>query len=203
MAEQIVRRDGTTVDVEVSAVPFIFNGLDGALVYMRDITERREYERNKDELEMQLRQKQKLESIGTLAGGVAHEINNPVNGIINYAQLIIDDAEAEHLKAYSEEIIHEGQRVAEIVKNLLSFARQEKQSHSPAQISDIINQTISLIRTVIRHDQITLEMNIPEGLPNIKCRSQQIQQVIMNLITNARDALNAKYNGFHEDKELF
>ena len=200
--ETILRRDGTTVDVEVSAVPFIFNGLDGALVYMRDITERREYERNKDELEMQLRQKQKLESIGTLAGGVAHEINNPVNGIINYAQLIIDDAEAEHLKLYSKEIIHEGQRVAEIVKNLLSFARQEKQSHSPAQISDIINQTISLIRTVIRHDQITLEMNIPEELPNIKCRSQQIQQVIMNLITNARDALNAKFSGFHEDKRI-
>ena len=200
--ETIIRRDGTTIDVEVSSVPFNFNGLDGSLVYMRDITERREYERNKDELEMQLRQRQKLESIGTLAGGVAHEINNPVNGIINYAQLIIDDADSDHLKVYSNEIIHEGKRVAEIVKNLLSFARQEKQSHSPAQISDIINQTISLIRTVIRHDQITLDMNIPEGLPSIKCRSQQIQQVIMNLITNARDALNAKYDGFHEDKRI-
>ncbi|HWQ57834.1 MAG TPA: PAS domain S-box protein [Clostridia bacterium] len=201
--ETIIRKDGTTVDVEVSAVPFNFGGMDGALVYMRDITERRELERSKTEMEMQLRQKQKLESIGTLAGGVAHEINNPINGIINYAQLILDNANAdERLKEYGNEIIHEGERVAEIVKNLLSFARHEKQSHSPAQVSDIINQTISLIRTVIRHDQITLEMNIPEGLPNVKCRSQQIQQVLMNLITNARDSLNAKYPGFHEDKKI-
>ncbi len=201
--EAIIRRDGTTVDVEVSAVPFNFNGSDGALVYMRDITERKEFEKHRIDMEMQLRQKQKLESIGTLAGGVAHEINNPINGIINYAELISDDPSvSDHIRTYSTGITHEGRRIAEIVKNLLSFARQEKQTHSPAQISDIINQTISLIRTVMRHDQIALEINVPEGLPNIKCRSQQIQQVLMNLITNARDALNQRYKGFDEDKKI-
>lgn len=136
-------------------------------------------------------------------GGVAHEINNPINGIINYAELISEDPSAdEHIRAYSAGIKQEGRRIAEIVKNLLSFARHEKQTHSPAQISDIINQTISLIRTVMRHDQIALEINVPEGLPNIKCRSQQIQQVLMNLITNARDALNQRYKNFDEDKKI-
>ena len=77
--------------------------------------------------ELQLRQKQKLESIGTLAGGVAHEINNPINGIINYAELIEDgNISPEQVKIFSQGIIHEGKRIAEIVKNLLSFARQEK-----------------------------------------------------------------------------
>ena len=62
--------------------------------------------------------------------------------------------------------------------------------------------TLSLTRTILRHDQIALEDNIPDGLPSINCRSQQIQQVLMNLITNARDALNAKYKDFDENKKI-
>jgi signal transduction histidine kinase len=92
--------------------------------------------------------------------------------------------------------------VATIVKNLLGFARQDKQSRSPARMCDIVEATLSLIRTVMRHDQITLAVDVPEDLPMIKCRSQQIQQVVMNLITNARDALNTRYPGFDEDKKI-
>ncbi len=199
--ETIQRLDGMQVDIELSAVPFRFNERNGSLIYLRDMTERKEFEKAKEDMEMQLRQKQKLESIGTLAGGVAHEINNPINGIINYAELIEDgNITQEQVKTFSQGIIHEGKRIAEIVKNLLSFARQEKQTHSPAQIKDIIEQSVSLMRVMLRHDQITLELDIPENLPSIKCRSQQIQQVIMNLLTNARDALNAKYPGYHADK---
>lgn len=197
----IQRLDGMQVDVELSAVPFRFNDRNGSLIYLRDMTERKEFEKAKEDMELQLRQKQKLESIGTLAGGVAHEINNPINGIINYAELIEDgNISPEQVKIFSQGIIHEGKRIAEIVKNLLSFARQEKQTHSPARIEDIIDQSVSLMRVMLRHDQITLELDIPQDLPSIKCRSQQIQQVIMNLITNARDALNAKYHGYHADK---
>lgn len=199
--ETIQRLDGMQVDIELSAVPFRFNERNGSLIYLRDMTERKEFEKTKEDMEMQLRQKQKLESIGTLAGGVAHEINNPINGIINYAELIENgNITTEQVKTFSQGIIHEGKRIAEIVKNLLSFARQEKQTHSPARIEDIIDQSVSLMRVMLRHDQITLELDIPEDLPSIKCRSQQIQQVIMNLLTNARDALNAKYPGYHADK---
>ncbi len=200
--EAIGRMDGTELDVEVLAVPFQYNRQDGALVFMRDITQRMEMERDKENMEMQLRQKQKLESIGTLAGGVAHEINNPLNGIINYAQLIEDAGLDDKTKEYASEIILEGERIAGIVKNLLSFARQEKQNHSPALINDIIGKTVSLIQTVLRHDQIMLEIEIPEDLPSIKCRSQQIQQVVMNLITNARDALKGRYKGYDQDKKI-
>ena len=184
-------------------MPFRYNEKMGALIYLRDMTERREFEKARAEMESQLRQKQKLESIGTLAGGVAHEINNPINGIINYAELIANgNISSEQSKAFSEGIIQEGKRIAEIVRNLLSFARQEKQTHSPAQIKDIIDQSVALMRVMLRHDQIALELDIPDDLPSIKCRSQQIQQVIMNLITNARDALNAKYIGYHENKTI-
>jgi signal transduction histidine kinase len=66
----------------------------------------------------------------------------------------------------------------------------------------VINQTLSLIRMVIRRDQITLQVELPPDLPEIKCRSQQIQQVLMNLLTNARDALNQRYSGHHDDKVI-
>jgi signal transduction histidine kinase len=101
---------------------------------------------------------------------------------------------------YAREIIHETERISIIVKNLLQFSRQEKQSHSYASIYDIISQTISLVNTVIKKDQIILDIQLDEGLPDIKCRSQQIQQVIMNLLTNARDALNEKYPGYDKNK---
>ncbi|MDF2655021.1 MAG: putative sensor histidine kinase [Bacillota bacterium] len=200
--EVFIKLDGTPVDVDVTAVPLHYQNLDGALVFARDITERKRLEHAKNEVEAQLRQQQKLEAIGTLAGGVAHEINNPINGIMNYAQLILDlsgDGN-EAISEYAGEILQETDRVATIVKNLLQFSRQEKQSHSYASIYDIINQTISLINTVVKRDQITLEVELEENLPDIKCRSQQIQQVLMNLMTNARDALNEKYRDYDEDK---
>jgi signal transduction histidine kinase len=154
-------------------------------------------------MEMQLRQQQKLESIGTLASGVAHEINNPVNGIMNYAQLIQDQLPpGSPLTEFTGEILLETQRVATIVRNLLTFARTEKQHYSPALVGDIVEATLSLIRTIIRHDQIALEVVVPPGLPVLKCRSQQIQQVLMNLMTNARDALNEKFPGHDPDKRM-
>jgi PAS domain S-box-containing protein len=202
--EIFVKLDGTPVDVDVTAVPLHYKNLDGALVFARDITERKKLENEKNEVEAQLRQQQKLEAIGTLAGGVAHEINNPINGIMNYAQLILDieGKKGGESARYAGEIIHETERVAVIVKNLLQFSRQEKQSHSYANIYDIINQTISLIKTVVKRDQITLKLDLENELPDIKCRSQQIQQVLMNLMTNARDALNEKYPDYHEDKVI-
>ncbi|HBD08589.1 MAG TPA: hypothetical protein DCZ69_10025 [Syntrophobacteraceae bacterium] len=170
--------------------------IEGVVTNGRDITDTRK-------LEEQLTQSQKIESIGTLAGGVAHEINNPINGIMNYAQLILDRMEEDHpAQGFAQEILHETQRIAKIVRNLLTFARREKQSHSPALLSDIVASVLSLVQTVMRHDQIDLRVEIPDDLPRIKCRSQQIQQVLMNLMTNARDALNERYPGYSSEKKL-
>lgn len=199
--EVYLRMDGSEVEVEVKSVSVGMDGMNGGFVFVRDITERKELERKKAEVDAQMRQQQKLEAIGTLAGGVAHEINNPINGIMNYAQLIQDEVgENREIYGYSQEIINETKRISEIVRNLLQFSRQEKQSHSYASVYDIINQTMSLIKTVIKRDQITLDVQLDENIPDIKCRSQQIQQVLMNLLTNARDALNEKYPEYDEDK---
>jgi PAS domain S-box-containing protein len=197
--------DGHREILETIKTPIYRNDgqLVGVLGIGRDITERKRAEEEKEKLQGQLQHTQKLESIGTLAGGVAHEINNPINGIMNYAQLIIDRLEKDHpLSEFAGEIIHETERVATIVRNLLTFAREEEGTYSPAWLKDIVGNTMSLIQAVLKQDQISLEVDIPEDLPEIKCRSQQIQQVIMNLMTNARDALNEKYSGYDENKKI-
>jgi signal transduction histidine kinase len=202
--EVYLKLDATPIDVEVTAVPVEYEGTNGAIVFARDISERKKIEKLRTEMEAHLRQQQKLEAIGTLAGGVAHEINNPLNGIMNYSELVLDEIPAlPEAQKYVTEIIHETKRISLIVKNLLQFSRQDKQSHSYADIHDIIEQTVSLINTIIKKDQIELSINFSDDLPPIKCRSQQIQQVIMNLLTNSRDALNEKYPYYHENKKMF
>jgi signal transduction histidine kinase len=119
--------------------------VDGALILIEDVTEQRR-------LEEQLVQSDKLASIGELAAGVAHEVNNPINGIINYAQLLLNqvqaadetergDRETRRTRQWLEGILREGDRVANIVRDLLTFARVEKEAHSPAHVSDIFRAT--------------------------------------------------------------
>jgi signal transduction histidine kinase len=154
--------------------------------------------------ESQARQSQKLESIGTLASGVAHEINNPINGVMNYAQLIKDRAGngGAGLEEFADEIIKDANRVARIVRNLLAFARREKGTRAPAGMKEIVEDAISLTGAALRRDQIKVSMNIPEELPDLMCHAQQLEQVAVNLLMNARDALNSKYYGGDEQKTI-
>jgi PAS domain S-box-containing protein len=168
-----------------------------------DITDRIRAEEEKLAMEEHLQQTQKLESIGTLASGVAHEINNQLTGIINYADLIESRIEDTQLQEFARGIQEEGDRIATIVRSLLSFARQDSETHSPARMIDIVDGCLRLIGSLLRKDQITLELSIPEDLPTLICRSQQIQQVVINLLTNARDALNERYPVYDENKRLF
>jgi PAS domain S-box-containing protein len=182
-------------------------GSDGTTKYLLgisdDITDSKRAETERKQLQAQLIQSQKLESIGLLASGVAHEINNPIMGIMGYTQLIRDrwGATDATLLEYATEIGKETDRVARIVKNLLSFARQDNETRrSPEHLCDIIGSALSLIRIVLRQDHVTLEVDVPADLPETRCHSQQMQQVIMNLLTNARDALNQRYPGNDADK---
>lgn len=198
-----IHKDGTEFPMLMSGNVMMDENSDSKYVTTMsvDITKQKRLEKEKMVRDANQVQQQRLESIGKLAGGVAHEINNPINGIMNYSQLILDSSEIDDENAgYAKEIIFESERIATIVKNLLQFSRQEKQAHSYADIETIITNTLSLIKTIIRHDQIDLQIDIPKDLPKLKCRNQQIQQVIMNLLTNARDALNEKYQGYNKNK---
>ncbi|EDM78015.1 Signal transduction histidine kinase-like protein, partial [Plesiocystis pacifica SIR-1] len=175
----------------------------GYLLIGTDITDRKAAEHERSNLEAQLRQQQKLESIGTLASGVAHEINNPIQSIMNYADLmqIRSDPDSD-IADFAGEIVAETERVANIVRNLLAFARQEKEHHSPARMIDIVESTLTLMSAVMRRQQVSLEVDVPADLPKIKCRSQQVQQVFMNLFGNALHALNERYPQYDENKVI-
>ncbi|MBS1112584.1 MAG: hypothetical protein H6Q92_346 [Nitrospirae bacterium] len=144
-----------------------------------------------------------LASIGELAAGVAHEINNPINGIINYAQILRNRTqEGSRERDVSERIIKEGERVAFIVKSLLSFARERKEEKVPVPVSAVLLDTLSLTEVHLKKNAIGLTILLPEGLPKIRAHPQQLQQVFLNIINNARYALNEKYPQADPDKVL-
>ncbi len=154
-------------------------------------------------VEAQKTHSQRLESIGMLASGVAHELNNPLGVVMSLAHLIEDDANSSaKLQGFAAIIMAETTRMADIVRNLLNFSRHDTLSAHPTDIHDLVNRTLSLMRSTFRKDQIEVIAEIPEGLPAVRCRSQQIQQVLMNLLTNARDALNDRFPGASPDKVI-
>ena len=148
--------------------------------------------------QIQLRQEAsragQLASLGELAAGVAHEINNPINGIINYAQILADhfadDAENHEIV---QEIIGEGERVANIVKNLLDFAKARPEFKNPVAVEDILAASLALTKSQLNRDGIKLLVDMTPDLPPVLAHLQQIQQVVLNLISNSRYALNQKY----------
>lgn len=194
------RKDGSTFPIQISLSEMTLAANHMIITTVRDITE------EKKRKEEALRTGQ-LAAIGELAAGVAHEINNPVNGIINYTQILLDDNEAkeevdvEH-KDIMERIIKEGERISSIVKNLLSFARQQDEIIEEIKIADIIKDSLSLLMHQIHKGAIQLTVNVPSDLPYLKGNPQQLQQVFVNLLTNSCYALNQKFNGQSPDKRL-
>jgi PAS domain S-box-containing protein len=178
---------------------FIFRGLPDleiGQIYGSDITEQKHAEAES------IRAGQ-LASIGELAAGVAHEINNPVNGIINYAQILADKTIQGGLQNNAAiEIMKEGERIAGIVRSLLSFARYDNDKKHSVSIGDILSESLSVINAQLQRERIHLKMNIPPNLPAITVHFQQIEQVFLNVINNARYALKQKYTGKHKDKVL-
>lgn len=197
---ELIATDGRNYDISSSS----FIDMDGIVKMIhlaKDVTA-------KKLLEAEAMRTGHLASIGELAAGVAHEINNPINGIINYAQILKDECHEQSqngIRCDDEipiRIIKEGNRIAGIVKNLLSFARDQKDEHSPAHVRDIFSDTLGLIKTQIIKDGIKISVDFPSNLPRVKVRSQEIQQVFLNILSNAQYALNEKFPGSHEDKLL-
>jgi len=145
-----------------------------------------------------------LASIGELAAGVAHEINNPINSIINFAQIMIDEVKKGEIPAEEipELIIKEGDRVASIVSSLLSFARENEKEKKPIDARDVLDEVLALTEAQIIKDGINLTIDFPKGLNKILADFQQVEQVFLNIINNARYALNQKYAKAHPKKNF-
>jgi len=144
-----------------------------------------------------------LAAIGELAAGVAHEVNNPITGIINFAQLLLDDCNKNSLEEeLLKRIINEGERIASIIKNLLSFAREDNQENEFIDIIDVIGATLSLVEHQFKKDGILISTDFSRGPCPIHGNFRQLQQVILNLLSNSRFALNERYPLTSPEKKI-
>ena len=163
------------------------------MLIIRDMTEHISLEREKQEMQRQLFQTSKLASIGELSAGVAHEINNPLNAVVNFAQLLKDDGVArnETERHMLDGIIEEGDRIAKIVRDLLTFARQDP--HMPVQVTvaEVIKNSVSLFGHLLEKDEIEVEVDIAQDTFPVRADASRLRQVFVNIISNAHHALQA------------
>jgi two-component system NtrC family sensor kinase len=135
-----------------------------------------------------------LAAIGELAAGVAHEINNPINGIINFAQLLLDDCpQARGQANLLKRIVQEGERIASITYNLLSFARENKNDPTLVDINEVVADSISLVAHQLKKDGITLTTDLFQPACLIIGNHLQLMQVVLNLVSNSRYALRERW----------
>jgi len=161
----------------------------GILSIIRDTTESRRVEAERARLEEQLRQVQKMESIGRLAGGVAHDINNLLSPILGYADLLLSDLPIEDSqKEGLREIKQAAERARDLTRQLLAFSRKQILSLEPVDLGEVLVGFQALLRRTIRED-IHISVERPERLGTVRADVGQIQQVLMNLAVNAQDAM--------------
>lgn len=175
-------KDGTVREFECSVTEMQIGSKTFAISVERDITERRS-------LEAQLIQAQKMEAVGLLAGGIAHEFNNILGGILGYASLMRLKMEPDHpFWGYVETIEKSSQRAALLTSQLLGFARKGKYDLRSLNLNLLAEDTLAIVRQTFDR-AVTVEARLAESLPKVEGDTMQLQQVLMNLCINARDAM--------------
>lgn len=180
----MVRRTPAGRILRVAASPVSSATTDvAAVIVVEDITDQKA-------LETQLMQSEKLASVGTLVSGVAHELNNPLTSIAGLSEFLLEqggeaDPSREHLRVINDQ----AERASRIVRNLLSFARKSPAERVPLDLGDAAQRTVQLMSYELRRSDIALETEVQEGLPPVLGNRDELQQVILNLLTNAAYAI--------------
>jgi len=184
---EFLRRDGSTLWAELKT-NFIRDTAGrpvGILGVMRDISERKKAEEERRGFEQKAQLASRLASVGELAAGIAHEINNPLTGVIGYSELLMQEDVPEHVKTDLEIINNGAKRVADIIKGLLKFARQTKPERALININEIIEVTLRLQAYELETSNIKVTTKLAPDLPLTVADAGQLQQVFLNLLINA------------------
>lgn len=192
---QCRRKNGEVFWVEVALSRSATEDEGQVIAVVRDISERKRAEETRAEEEKRLRQAQKMEAMGALAGGVAHDFNNILTAIIGYAELERDDLLAANRDIGNcEEIIKAGHRAKEIVRQILGFSRHEEQQFRAVEIGPVVREALRFIRATIP-STIEIEDSVTRQGCVVRCDATQIHQVVMNLCTNAYHAMRNQGSG--------
>ena len=176
------RKDGSKVSLEISSKAIEIGGELYIQSFYRDITD-------KKRIQEQLMQSQKMESVGSLAGGIAHNFNNILTAILGYSELLLEfSALDETSKQRVKNIESSARKAGVMVSKLLSFARREAHEVFPMNINDVITDSVKLFEGVL-NKRIGLKVDLYNAIPTMEGDPNQLEQVIMNLMVNARDAM--------------
>jgi len=185
------RKDSSAIPVEMRLGMLGIGGFSYVMGLARDITERREAETEKKQLGMQLQQAQKMEAIGMLAGGIAHDFNNMLTAIIGYASILDAQVEAgSPVKHLIRPILNSAEKSAELTGQLLAFSRKQVMSPRQVDLNDLIRGMEKLLHRIIGED-IDFRTQLTGRDMTVLIDPGQIEQVLMNLCTNARDAMSS------------
>jgi len=179
------RLDGSTFPEEVDVRPIEIAGEPRMLTIVRDLTER-------SKLQAELIQAQKMEAIGLLVAGVAHELNNPLASIVGFSHLIRTDPNLPaDLRSQADLLVQEANRTRVIVQNLLDFARQRPPERVEMELRPLLDSVLGLQTFVLARSRMTVEVDLEPDLPRISVDRSQIQQVLINLTVNATQAIRS------------
>jgi signal transduction histidine kinase/CheY-like chemotaxis protein len=189
-----LRKDGKHIEVEVLGSITTFRGKPAIIGTMLDITERTNVELALRQKDAQLQQAQKMDAVGRLAGGIAHDFNNLLTTILGYAQLALDHtAPDDPRRAHLDEIVHSGNSAVRLTKQLLAFGRRQDLVVRPINVNEVLENMGQLLRRTLGED-IELSIHVASAPGVVEADPSQIEQVILNLAINARDAMPAGGN---------
>jgi signal transduction histidine kinase len=180
----LVHVNGTRIPADTTGTPVEFGGQNAYLFFFREITDRLR-------MEQQLRQAEKLSSLGQMISGVAHELNNPLAVISGYLEVILaSHTLPEKTRQDLGKVAHESNRAARLVRNFLAFARSQPAQRQMANINDLITSVIELRKFDLSFSQVKIEAVLDRALPVTNVEADQIQQVLIILINNAIQAMS-------------
>ncbi|HWS67774.1 MAG TPA: PAS domain S-box protein [Steroidobacteraceae bacterium] len=188
----VLHKDGSWRWIESTTRNLLHEpSVQAVVANFRDITERKRAQAERGRLEQRLRQAEKMEAVGRLAGGVAHDFNNVLAGVLAYGEMLFEEApEDSPLKRYAQNVLTAASRGRELVEQILAYSRSQRGKRAPVDVAKVIAETLELIRGSLPA-RIRLEASAPESPQVVIGDATQLHQVVMNLCSNAIHAMSA------------